>query len=102
MPGVLKISVALTTEQAQVTYDSSLTGPRSIIDAINNIGFSASLIAPDVHDSSAFDHTHTQQQWKKRFILALVLTVPIFIIMLLPHVRDSGQRSINREQLRAL
>ena len=54
--GVFNVSVALATSRGVVTYDSELTGPRDIIDHINNMGFDAELAAGHKH-GDALDHS---------------------------------------------
>lgn len=44
--GVLSVCVNLTTETATVVYDPDIIGVRAVLDAINNVGFEASLAKP--------------------------------------------------------
>jgi cation transport ATPase len=85
MPGVKSAAVALTTQRGVFKYDSTYTGPRFIIAAINQLGFSASLAEAD-KTVSPYDHADMKNKWMKSFLLALVFTIPLFIIMILPHV----------------
>jgi Cu+-exporting ATPase len=54
--GVFSVSVALATSKGIVAYDSELTGPRDIIEHINNMGFDAELAADHKH-GNALDHS---------------------------------------------
>lgn len=40
LPGVCSAQVALTTQRGRFKYDAEVTGPRSIIDSINQLGTS--------------------------------------------------------------
>ncbi len=42
-PGVISATVALATQQGYFRFDSEVTGPRTIIDAIQVIFFTLSL-----------------------------------------------------------
>jgi hypothetical protein len=48
--------VALATSKGIVAYDSELTGPRDIIEHINNMGFDAELAADHKHGNE-LDHS---------------------------------------------
>jgi Cu+-exporting ATPase len=45
-PGVLGARVALMAGQAEVSYDPTLVTPAAIVDAVNAIGFGATLAPP--------------------------------------------------------
>ena len=54
--GILNISVALATSKGSVTYDAELTGPRDIINHIEDLGFDAELASSHKH-GQALDHS---------------------------------------------
>ena len=54
--GILNVSVALATAKGSVGYDPELTGPRDIIDHIEDLGFEAEL-ASDRKPGEALDHS---------------------------------------------
>jgi copper chaperone CopZ len=44
LPGVQSVSVSLLTQQATVVYDTAApTGPRDVLEAIEDVGFDAAL-----------------------------------------------------------
>lgn len=48
LPGIASVSVSLLTQQATVQYNTSMsTGPRDIIDRIEDAGFEAALAHED-------------------------------------------------------
>ena len=48
--GIISASVALSTCKGRFTYDPEVTGPRDIIDQIQDIGFTASLLSASDKD----------------------------------------------------
>ncbi|PRP88031.1 hypothetical protein PROFUN_04459 [Planoprotostelium fungivorum] len=76
--GVKEISVNLTTNSAKVLYDSDLTGPRSIISAIEDVGFTASLAQEPTNDS--LNRTEELEYLKGQLHLSLMFSVPVFLI----------------------
>lgn len=46
-PGILRASVALATSSGRFVFDTEMTGPRDIIEAIESLGFGASLDTND-------------------------------------------------------
>lgn len=55
-PGILEASVALATNSGKFQYDTEVTGPRDIMEAIESIGFGASLASND-SKKNRIDHT---------------------------------------------
>lgn len=45
-PGVQAVKVSLNNEEAVITYDPSLTNPATLREAIDDMGFEASLLSP--------------------------------------------------------
>jgi len=57
LKGIRSASVALTTQRGKFCYDAELTGPRDIIEAIQRLGFHASLLNNKDKDSRGYlDH----------------------------------------------
>ena len=55
-PGILQASVALATSSGRFVYDTEITGPRDIIEAVEDLGFTASL-ATDDKKKDRIDHS---------------------------------------------
>lgn len=57
LKGVHSASVALTTQRGKFCYDTELTGPRDIVEAIQALGFYASLMNNKDRESRGYlDH----------------------------------------------
>lgn len=87
VPGVEQVSVSLATEQAQVTYDEGdKVEAHALLEAVARAGYKARLLK-----------SHNPPDWQARqeakatqlnhsFWLALVLTLPIFILEMGSHM----------------
>lgn len=83
VPGVSKASVDAVTGRAEVWYNPTSTGPRAFLDAVTAAGFTGSLVTSD--DSRGSDHRAELEYWKNLLSMALVFTIPVFILaMVLP------------------
>lgn len=81
MPGVSAVSVSLTTELCQVTFDRSLVGPRELVERIEDMGFDA--MVSDQEDSTqlrSLARTKEIQEWLSRFKWSLVFAIPVFFV----------------------
>eukprot|EP01125_Pyxidicula_operculata_P019708 TRINITY_DN7166_c1_g1_i1.p2 TRINITY_DN7166_c1_g1~~TRINITY_DN7166_c1_g1_i1.p2 ORF type:complete len:877 (+),score=150.09 TRINITY_DN7166_c1_g1_i1:3183-5813(+) len=80
MDGVSSVVVNLAIEKAKIVFDPTVTGPRNIIESINELGFTASLSQPDV----ITDHTATKmKKMKIQLIVCLVLGITSMLLMVL-------------------
>lgn len=52
--GVHTAAVALTTQRGKFGYDAELTGPRDILEAVEKLGFTASLMSQKDKDSRGY------------------------------------------------
>eukprot|EP00879_Flechtneria_rotunda_P007448 GHRR01007813.1.p1 GENE.GHRR01007813.1~~GHRR01007813.1.p1 ORF type:complete len:490 (+),score=138.59 GHRR01007813.1:1423-2892(+) len=83
VPGVSSAAVSELSGKAQVWFNPATTGPRAFLDAITAAGFTGALVTGD--ESRAPDHRAELKQWADLLYMALVFTVPVFILaMVLP------------------
>jgi Cu+-exporting ATPase len=89
LPGVQNVSVNLTTEKAKVIYKPAEVGPRTIMSAINDVGYAASMSKQDV-DLDRLSRKKEIEKWKNKFILSALLTLPVFLIAMVFAFVDAG------------
>ncbi|KAL8946026.1 MAG: hypothetical protein Q9222_007521 [Ikaeria aurantiellina] len=90
LPGVTSATVnysTLTSSRLDVTYNSSETGLRVVVEATENLGYNA-LIA-DMDDNNAqlesLAKTKEIRQWRAAFLYSLSFAIPVFLIsMIIP------------------
>ncbi|CAF0725371.1 unnamed protein product [Rotaria sordida] len=83
VPGIKSVDVVLLTHKGRIKYDASLIGPRDIINHIDGLGFTASVLAENIKSEDlARLHRRVTRRWRNSFILAAVFGVPAMIIML--------------------
>ena len=63
MAGVISCSVALATSKGRVTYDTEITGPRDIIEAIIELGFEAGLMDDASKGAEMLEHKNMIKRW---------------------------------------
>jgi Cu+-exporting ATPase len=91
LPGILTASVALATNRGKFKYETMFTGPRTIIETINSLGFRANLLTPESKSISlAVAHEKAIRKWRNAFILSFLFGLPsmiamILFMMVLPH-----------------
>nr|XP_053634823.1 copper-transporting ATPase 1-like isoform X2 [Cherax quadricarinatus] len=81
LKGVKSAVVALATERGKFHFDPAVTGPRDIIDCINNLGFTAALYTSGVNKGSYLDHRKEINKWRNSFIVSLLFGVPAMLVM---------------------
>ncbi|MBR5543736.1 MAG: cadmium-translocating P-type ATPase [Oscillospiraceae bacterium] len=79
LASVTSVSVSLPAESASVTYDSDLLSVREIIDAVNALGYSATL--PE--DFSSKDMNELKKE-KINLFVSLIFSALIFVISMGP------------------
>uniref|UniRef100_A0A0B7B2G7 P-type Cu(+) transporter n=2 Tax=Arion vulgaris TaxID=1028688 RepID=A0A0B7B2G7_9EUPU len=80
--GILTASVALATNTGKFTFNSEITGPRDIIEAIKDLGFEAHLKSDDDQKASRYDHRDEIKRWRTSFLWSLVFGAPSMVVML--------------------
>ena len=80
VPGVETCRVNLAMNSAVVSFDSSKTSEQQIIQNIEKLGFKAEPGKPDVLTANAKELAEA----KRKFLVALSLTVPLMIVAMLP------------------
>ncbi|NXO41350.1 ATP7A ATPase, partial [Locustella ochotensis] len=86
--GVLYCSVALATNKAHIKYDPEVVGPRDVIQVIQDLGFTTSLVKKD-RSASHLDHKQEIRQWKRSFVVSLVFCIPVMGLMIYMMMMDS-------------
>ena len=56
-PGIISASVALATSKGRFTYDTEITGPRTVIEAVVALGFEASLLEDNTRGAQMLEHS---------------------------------------------
>ncbi|MBW3624548.1 MAG: heavy metal translocating P-type ATPase [Armatimonadetes bacterium] len=80
-PGVERVQVNADTERATVDYVPGLTSPDRLADAIRRAGYEAEPVSPEVQqsDRGTISRESEISDISRRFWLALVLTLPVFV-----------------------
>ena len=80
-PGIASVSVNLAVNKAMVEYHQDVTGPRNIIESIDDIGFEAEL-APEVSDHARIKASREKEirNWKNLVIFSLIFSTPVFLL----------------------
>ena len=107
-PGVESCSVNYATTRATVSYNPAQTDARKLRDVVKSAGYDA--IVPDEesgdesnshHDASGVQDAENQARaeeyagQKRKFIIALVLTIPVAVLGMGAHLFPSLQSTFN-------
>uniref|UniRef100_A0A0X3PSQ0 P-type Cu(+) transporter n=2 Tax=Schistocephalus solidus TaxID=70667 RepID=A0A0X3PSQ0_SCHSO len=79
LTGIQNVAVALATKRGKVTYDPRLIGHRAIIEAIEDMGFEASVFQPS---SSLTRGRDEADRWRTSFFISLIFGLPTMLTML--------------------
>ena len=88
----VEATVNFATEIATVSYDPALVAPLRLVEAVESIGYHAHRpIADDGHAGGEHEHAgHAHAPALARLIVALVLSVPLAILAMVPPLRVPG------------
>lgn len=79
--GVNKVSVNLTTNKANVEFDESKVDDKLVISKIESRGFEAEVSQSEIDiDKESREKKKEYTDLKKRFIISLILSFPVFIL----------------------
>ncbi|CAK1546567.1 unnamed protein product [Leptosia nina] len=80
--GVASCVVALTTSKGKVKYDPEVIGARKICDAVNSLGFDASLVTSSIRNSGNYlEHKEEIRKWRNAFLISLIFGAPCMAAM---------------------
>ncbi|KAJ2973657.1 hypothetical protein NUW58_g8884 [Xylaria curta] len=96
LPGVISAKLSLATSRLNVSHQPGVTGLRTIVEAVESLGFNA-LVADNDDNNAQLESlakTREIQEWRRAFQISLAFAVPVFFIgmifpMLIP-VLDFG------------
>ena len=81
LSGVQSANVNITTEEASINFDPTVTGPKKFIDAITKTGFSVPSLSPNsTNGEVGVSYTEEIKSLRQNLNFAAVLTVPLFLI----------------------
>ncbi len=82
LDGVETASVNLATETAQITFDTTLCTPRSIKDAVRNLGFTPESINSEIenHEQKEKEEIQVLQKMKKNVIFEFGILLPLLVL----------------------
>ncbi|KAJ0183023.1 hypothetical protein K1T71_000999 [Dendrolimus kikuchii] len=82
LTGVVSCVVALTTSKGKIKYISDQIGPRTICEAINNLGFEATMVsAQNRGNSNYLEHKEEIKKWRNAFMISLIFGAPCMAAM---------------------
>ncbi|XP_045508596.1 copper-transporting ATPase 1 isoform X3 [Colias croceus] len=81
--GVVSCVVALTTCKGKVKYDPEIIGARKICDAVNSLGFEATVLNTNQRNASNyFEHKEEIRKWRNAFLVSLIFGAPCMAAMI--------------------
>ena len=85
--GVISAAVSIATSRATITFNTSATGIRALVETIEEAGYNALLA--DVGDNNAqlesLSKTKEVQEWQRAFWFSFSFALPVFLIsMIIP------------------
>ena len=61
-------------------YDSAQIGPRKIISLIEDLGYTADLVAADNLSAGLDERSREIRFWKRKFWIGFVFSLPVFLL----------------------
>ncbi|KAK9810274.1 hypothetical protein WJX72_007760 [[Myrmecia] bisecta] len=77
--GVRSVTVNLLAGRAEVEFDPDKTGPRHLIEAVEDMGFEAEATGAD-RGTAAADRRAELAYWRRLFTASAALTIPVFLV----------------------
>ena len=93
LKGIKNVAVSLIRNSATVVYYPDVIGPRSIIEAIQNMGYTAEPSKGDTEENSNKAHKKVVREWRKSFLISLIFGIPSMIIMMYSMFNCHGSHS---------
>ncbi|XP_052758099.1 copper-transporting ATPase 1 isoform X2 [Galleria mellonella] len=82
LDGVTACAVALTTSKGKIKYNAEQIGPRRICEAINRLGFEASMAAAHNRGAAHYlEHKEEIRRWRNTFLVSLIFGAPCMAAM---------------------
>ena len=95
VPGVTEANVNLATRRAHVTLDAATTDPDALVAAVEKRGYQAHVLRP-TDSAQEIDDAAEDAVAGHRFLLALGLTLPIFLVEMGSHLFPTLHHGISR------
>ncbi|HEX2519037.1 MAG TPA: heavy metal translocating P-type ATPase, partial [Castellaniella sp.] len=92
VPGVTQASVNLATRSAHITLTADGTDTQALIEAVRKRGYEAQIRAPQDMAHAAGDTEYRPAG--RRFALALLLTLPVFLVEMGGHLIPSQHHGV--------
>ena len=90
VPGVKGVAVNLLQNSAQVTFDPDATGPRTVLEAVEDAGFEARVEDQAGAGAGAGSRDASREEirkWRRLLVQAAWLAAPLFLLAMVgPHV----------------
>ncbi|XP_054162716.1 copper-transporting ATPase 1-like isoform X2 [Oppia nitens] len=83
LPGIKSAVVSLSTNVGRFVFDSEVTGPRTIADAVSDMGFDCYPITSlSMSNASYLSQICEVKKWRNSFFFSLLFGVPSMIVMM--------------------